>query len=112
MCLVLSRCGFDLCAADWSSSYTESLTSQLLSPRTLFLLHYLGSLRCSLSSSSPSLTSILTSFCLDICVVPAVSHIFSLSPPLLPLLSSAPQASELGMLSIYYTYIFTSLVSK
>lgn len=33
--------------------------------------------------------------------------------PLLPeLMFSAPQASELGMLSVYYTYIFTSLVSK
>lgn len=36
----------------------------------------------------------------------------SLRPPPPQLLSSAPQASELGMLSVYYTYIFTSLVSK
>lgn len=33
-------------------------------------------------------------------------------PPPPQLMSSAPQASELGMLSVYYTYIFTSLVSK
>lgn len=36
----------------------------------------------------------------------------SFMPPPPELMSSAPQASELGMLSVYYTYIFTSLVSK
>lgn len=110
MCLVLSRCGFDLSSAEWSLSYTESLTSASL-PSPLFLTLSLCSLFCSPPPTSESLTSILTSFCSNSCFVPSVSYISLYLPPL-PLLSFALQASELGMLSVYYTYIFTSLVSK
>lgn len=64
-----------------------------------------------LTRSALCFFSILTCFCWDCCFVPSVSYVyFYLSPS--ELLSFAPQASELGMLSVYYTYIFTSLVSK
>lgn len=59
MCLVLSRCGFDLAAAEWSYSCTESLTSQLLSPRLFFTLSFL--FVCFPPPSRVSLTSNLRS---------------------------------------------------
>lgn len=119
MCLVLSRCGFDLSAAEWSLSYTESLTSQLLSMplySRLSLCALCFVLPTSLRFSDLHLNIVLfklqsSNFC---CVpfVPPFAYAFFFISPLLSFLSFVLQASELGMLSVYYTYIFTSLVRK
>lgn len=97
------------CRVELELHWITDLSTFLPNP---FILHSLCFLFCSSPPASVSQTSILTSFLLGLAVfVPSVSYIsFYLSPP--ELLSFAPQASELGMLSVYYTYIFTSLVSK
>lgn len=97
MCLVLSRCGFDLCAAEWSSSYTESLTSQLLSPPLYSRLSLLSGFVLPpslLRRSDLHLNIVLfklqsSNFCF-VPFVPSFSNVFLyLSPPVPPVFCSA-----------------------
>lgn len=117
MCLVLSRCGFDLSAAEWSLSYIESLTHQLLSPSLYASLSLLSVLSPPLPALSPRVSDLhLNIFLfkrqsLHFYLVPCYTYMFLYLSPL-ALFLFALQASELGMLSVYYTYIFTSLVRK
>lgn len=81
--------------------------------RAAYCLHHFSSLM-SLCLLIPPPLPLQAGF-FDICL--SISFALYLLPvyfmPALPeLVFSAPQASELGMLSVYYTYIFTSLVSK
>lgn len=127
-----SRCDIDLIKL-----WAELLCSILIQPRSELQRQRHRQRRAGFSYLDVSWTCLRAAYCLQpfpslssLCRLippPPISlflgHLSSISfllylapvsfmPPPPELMSSAPQASELGMLSVYYTYIFTSLVSK